>query len=82
MAVKLQLVDLPPEMKELARHIRKIGSDDLNYSFGVVAECMLLKQYIMKQVSSELRLNINYLIFDLEATRRERDQLRERFQNE
>ena len=73
----------PAELKELSDAIAALPSryrDALNPSLQRVVHCSTRRRRILNLVQealSQLRLDMKYLIFDLEATRRERDQYRE-----
>jgi len=75
--------DLPREIIELARHIAALPSDmqqDLETAYNRVVDSVRRRRRILSLVQealSQLRLDIKYLMFDLEVTRRERDELRE-----
>lgn len=61
---------LPPEIQK-----------ELEAPYGQVVESVKRRRRILSLVQealSQLRLDIKYLMFDLEATRKERDELRER----
>ena len=72
LAVALQ--DLPPEMLEqVAPAMQK------------VINCSIRRRRILTMVQealAQLRLDMKYLIFDLEATRRERDEYREQLEQD
>ena len=71
---------LPAEMQELARLIDSVSGPErreLSAAFERVAESILRRRRILNLVQealSQLRLDVKYLMFDLETTRRERDQ--------
>ena len=71
---------LPAEMQELARLIDAVSGPErreLSAAFERVAESILRRRRILNLVQealSQLRLDVKYLMFDLETTRRERDQ--------
>ncbi len=73
--------DLPAEMQELARLIDAVSGPEkqaLSAAYGRVAESILRRRRILNLVQealSQLRLDVKYLMFDIETTRRERDQL-------
>jgi hypothetical protein len=75
--------DLPREIIDLARHIAALPSDmqsDLEMAYNRVVDSVRRRRRILSLVQealSQLRLDIKYLMFDLEVTRRERDELRE-----
>ncbi len=72
---------LPAEMQELARLVDGISGPEkraLSIAYDRVAESILRRRRILNLVQealSQLRLDVKYLMFDLETTRRERDQL-------
>ena len=72
---------LPIEMQELARLIDSLegpGKPAISVAYDRVAESILRRRRILNLVQealSQLRLDVKYLMFDLETTRRERDQL-------
>ncbi|MFQ5731806.1 MAG: transcriptional regulator [Planctomycetaceae bacterium] len=75
--------DLPREIIDLARYIAALPADlqvDLEGAYNRVVDSVRRRRRILTLVQealSQLRLDIKYLMFDLEATRRERDELRE-----
>lgn len=75
--------DLPRELVELARQIATLPSPphkELDLAYSRVVESVKRRRRILALVQealSQLRLDIRYLMFDLEVTRRERDELRE-----
>ena len=75
---------LPRELLELAEHIAalpKALQGDLVESFEKVVESTKRRKRILNLVQealSQLRLDVKYLMFDLEVTREERDQLQQR----
>ena len=77
---------LPRELVELAEQIAKLPEPlqkDLEVAYARVVESVRRRRRILALVQealSQLRLDIKYLMFDLEMTRRERDELRERLQ--
>jgi len=72
---------LPAEMQELARLVDAVSGPEkraLSIAYERVAESILRRRRILNLVQealSQLRLGVKYLMFDLETTRRERDQL-------
>ena len=74
--------DLPRELIELGRKIAALPDEhyrDLEQPFAQVVECVRRRRRILRLVQealSQLRLDVKYLMFDLEATREERDELR------
>jgi len=75
--------ELPQELLELGRRISTLtGSQqpDLQLAFGRVVDSVRRRRRILSLVQealSQLRLDIKYLMFDLEMTRRERDELKQ-----
>ena len=78
-----QTEELPRELIDLARRIAALPrehQDDLEGAYSRVVDAVRRRRRILTLVQealSQLRLDIKYLMFDLEMTRRERDQLRE-----
>ena len=74
---------LPRELIELARQISALPPEhqsDMEESYNRVVESVRRRRRILALVQealSQLRLDIKYLMFDLEMTRKERDELRE-----
>lgn len=77
-------VDTPVELQELSAAIAQLPAvyrDAIAPSLQRVVQCSTRRRRILNLVQealSQLRLDMKYLIFDLEATRRERDEYRER----
>ena len=75
--------DLPREIIEMARHIAALPTElqsDIELSYNRVVDSVRRRRRILSLVQealSQLRLDIKYLMFDLEVTRKERDELRE-----
>ena len=73
---------LPPELLDLGRRIAALSEEDfanLEDAYARVTDCFRRRQRILKLVQeslSQLRLDVKYLLFDLEATRKERDELK------
>ncbi|MDG1896219.1 MAG: transcriptional regulator [Fuerstiella sp.] len=82
--------DLPAELVELGDLIRKIDIDaakhqELQLLYNRVTESALRRRRILglvQEALSQLRLDVKYLMFDLEVTRRERDELQARIEGE
>lgn len=78
----------PLELQEMAAVIESLPPeyrDRVAPAFCRVVECSTRRRRILNLVQealSQLRLDMKYLIFDLEATRRERDQYKEKFERE
>ena len=76
--------DLPREVIDLARTISALPMQyqaDLEVAYHRVVESIKRRRRILSLVQealSQLRLDIKYMMFDLDATRKERDELRER----
>ena len=79
--------DTPVELRELAAAVAALPAvyrDSITPSLDRVVQCSTRRRRILNLVQealSQLRLDMKYLIFDLEATRRERDEYRERLDN-
>jgi hypothetical protein len=75
--------ETPAELQELAKAINALPEryrDSVAPALERVVECSTRRRRILNLVQealSQLRLDMKYLVFDLEATRRERDQYRE-----
>ncbi|MBW3541819.1 MAG: transcriptional regulator [Planctomycetes bacterium] len=75
--------EVPRELIDLARHIAALPAEyqgNLEAAYNRVIDAVLRRRRILSLVQealSQLRLDIKYLMFDLEVTRRERDELRE-----
>lgn len=73
---------LPRELIDLARHIAALPTEqqrDLEEAYNRVVDSVRRRRRILSLVQealSQLRLDIKYLMFDLEVTRQERDELR------
>ena len=76
--------DTPVELQELIQAIDALPAryrTSLQPALSRVVECSTRRRRILNLVQealSQLRLDMKYLVFDLEATRRERDELRQR----
>lgn len=76
----------PLELQEMAAVIESLPPeyrDRVAPAFFRVVECSTRRRRILNLVQealSQLRLDMKYLIFDLEATRRERDNYKEKFE--
>lgn len=80
--------DLPAELLELGELLEEIDSEkkqQLLSTYNRVTESVLRRRRILglvQEALSQLRLDVKYLMFDLEMTRRERDELQERIEGE
>mgnify|MGYP000865327084 CR=1 FL=1 len=78
--------ELPRELIELGKRIAAIPEStqpELEVYYNQVVDSVRRRRRILALVQdalSQLRLDIKYLMFDLEVTRRERDALRERLE--
>ncbi len=76
--------ELPRELIDLARTIASLPPNhqtQLETAYIRVVDAVRRRRRILALVQealSQLRLDIKYLMFDLEMTRKERDELRER----
>jgi len=76
--------DLPREVVDLAKQIAALPTDmqpNLEAVYNRVVDSIRRRRRILglvQEALSQLRLDIKYLMFDLEVTRNERDELRER----
>ena len=75
--------EIPTELIELGELISSLSSrrqEELIVKYGRVVESVRRRRRILTLVQealSQFRLDVKYLMFDLEVTRRERDQLQE-----
>lgn len=80
--------DLPRELVDLAQKIADLPAplqDDLEGAYSRVVESVRRRRRILALVQealSQLRLDIKYLMFDLEATRKERDEFKMRMEQD
>lgn len=80
--------DVPADLLELADAISQLPADQRTAIDPVLARVMQgarRRRRILSLVQdalSQLRLDMKYLMFDLEATRRERDEYRERLEED
>jgi hypothetical protein len=78
--------DLPRELVDLARAIAALPDEQQTELEGVymrVVDSVKRRRRILALVQealAQLRLDIKYLMFDLEVTRKERDELKERLE--
>lgn len=76
--------ELPRELIDLAKAIAalpEVYQKDLEGIYSRVVDSVKRRRRILALVQealAQLRLDIKYLMFDLEVTRKERDELRER----
>ena len=77
-----QIDELPEDMQQLSKAIAELPAaerEPLDTIFQRVAASTRRRRRILSLVQealSQLRLDMKYLVFDLEATRRERDRFR------
>ncbi len=82
--VKSETELLPAELAELGQALAKLPPEQraqVELVFGRVVESTKRRRRILTLVQdalSQLRLDMKYLMFDLEATRRERDEYRQK----
>ncbi len=80
--------ETPIELQEMAKAINALPAhyrDSITPALQRVVECSTRRRRILNLVQealSQLRLDMKYLIFDLEATRRERDEYREQLEKD
>lgn len=80
--------ELPRELVELGRQLARLPAatqGELPQLYNQVVESVRRRRRILNLVQealSQLRLDIKYLMFDLEITRTERDALRRRAQSD
>ncbi|NND99296.1 MAG: transcriptional regulator [Pirellulaceae bacterium] len=80
--------ETPAELQEMADAIGALPAryrDSVAPALTRVVECSTRRRRILNLVQealSQLRLDMKYLVFDLEATRRERDQYRQMLEKE
>ena len=81
--------ELPRELIELGRKLATIQlpeseQKEIDTAYSRVVDSVRRRRRILALVQealSQLRLDIKYLMFDLDVTRKERDELRERLEN-
>jgi hypothetical protein len=78
---------IPAEFAALGDALRALPESDakisIENSFAKVLEAAARRRrtlFLVQEALSQLRLDLKYLMFDLEATRRERDQYRRRLE--
>lgn len=80
--------DLPAELVEFGELLESLeadSKDELLVSYRRLTESVLRRRRILglvQEALSQLRLDVKYLMFDLEMTRRERDNLQARIEGE
>ena len=80
--------ELPTELVELGELLNSIDTEnktELLMTFNRVSESVLRRRRILglvQEALSQLRLDVKYLMFDLEMTRRERDELQSRIEGD
>jgi hypothetical protein len=80
--------ELPQELAELGRQILRLDQQEttgLRTAYRQVVSSVMERRKILLQIQevlAQLRLEVKYLAFDLEATRRERDLLRSQLPGE
>jgi hypothetical protein len=80
--------ETPVELQEMIKAINALPAryrDAVAPAMQRVIECSVRRRRILNLVQealSQLRLDMKYLIFDLEATRRERDEYKERLEQQ
>ena len=80
------LKDIPAELAELAREIRKLPpfyKQRVEPTLAAVLESTTRRHRILALVQdalAQLRMDMKYLMFDLDATRRERDDYRQQLE--
>ena len=72
---------LPREVLELGEVIARLPEEsiELDQAYSRVVECMQRRKRVLSLVQealSQLRLDIKYLMFDLDMTRKEKDELK------
>lgn len=78
--------ELPRELLELGRRIATLPDphyDRLVDPYAQVVDCFKRRKRILMLVQdalSQLRLDIKYLMFDLDVTRKERDQFKDQLE--
>ncbi|HBN76968.1 transcriptional regulator [Rubinisphaera italica] len=74
--------ELPRELVELGVNLQRMPASvqrEMSESYDQVVDCVRRRRRILNLVQealAQLRLDIKYLMFDLEMTRKERDLLR------
>lgn len=79
--------EIPRELADLGKRIESLSDpirDDLLQAHQRVVDSVRRRRRILSLVQealSQLRLDIKYLMFDLEVTRQERDQLKQQLED-
>jgi hypothetical protein len=79
--------DLPREVIDLAKRIAALPIEyqpALEVAYNRVIDSIRRRRRILvlvQEALAQLRLDIKYLMFDLDATRKERDELRQRLED-
>jgi hypothetical protein len=79
--------EIPRELIDLGREIARLSDQapkDLEVAYSRVVESVKRRRRILALVQealSQLRLDIKYLMFDLDVTRSERDELRQQLED-
>ena len=74
--------ELPRELVELGKKIASLPEEhfrEMEHAYSQVVECVRRRRRILNLVQdalSQLRLDVKYLMFDLDVTRQERDLLK------
>ncbi len=82
-----ELDELPREIIDFAKHIAVLPGEfqeEMETAYNRVVDSVRRRRRILglvQEALSQLRLDIKYLMFDLEMTRRERDELRGRLED-
>jgi septal ring factor EnvC (AmiA/AmiB activator) len=77
-----ELSNIPQELIDLGKSISALPvelSPEVSESYARVVQAVQRRKRILKQIQdslSQVRLDVKYLMFDLETTRAERDELR------
>lgn len=83
----MEIRELPQSLEQLLGQIAALPADQRAPLEGLVAETVAHRKAVraaaleIEDALADIRLNIKYLSFDLEATRRECDHLRQRLEN-
>jgi len=80
----LELGKLAESLQDCSKHLASEKADQLDEAFGRIVDMVNRRRRILNLVQealSQLRLDVKYLMFDLEVTRRERDELQARLED-